>query len=104
MQKYDVVTIYDKEFKVFHSIEQAKCVPYRTFYRTLSQCYDHPSDVKQKVYSEWCEWFEKMGSKKYGVYSANCHRFTMGGEVKFLGGMYYVYISRTRQELIPMEY
>lgn len=104
MTKYDIITIHGEEFKVYHSIEQAKCVPYRTFYRTLYQCYDKCSSKKHEYYKKWCDWFNKMGSTKYGVYSANRHYFTMGGEVTFLGGQYYVYISKTRQELIPMEF
>ena len=110
MTKYDVINIHGHEFKCFHSIDQAKRVPYLPSYRTLSDAYTVPSKIKQEKYNMWCEWFKKMGATRYGVYSANRYRFTMGGEIKFLGAWYYVYISwNTKEktelnELIPMEY
>lgn len=110
MQKYYVVTIWDKEFKVFHSINQAKCVPYLPYYPSLYDVYDSPSECKIKAWNGWCEWFKKMNSNNFGVYSYNKYYFTIGGTVEFLGGKFYVYISYDRKNdkehnlLIPIEY
>ena len=110
MQKYDVVTLYHKEFKVFHSISQAKCVPYLPKYPTLYEVCANPTPVKIERWNDWCEWFGFMNSADYGVYSFNPYCFTIAGTVEFLGGMYYVYSSEDRQRkreanfLFPMEY
>ena len=110
MQKYDVVTIYDKEFKVYHSINQAKGVPYLPAYPSLFDVYDVPSEAKVRTWNMWCEWFNKVGSTNFGVYSYNNYYFTIGGTIKFLGGEFYVYITYNRKGkkecniLIPIEY
>lgn len=110
MQKYDSVTLYDKEFKVYHSINQAKCVPYLPYYPSIFDVYTNITEAKITRWCEWCDWFQAMHSDNFGVYSYNPYYFTIGGTVEFLGGMYYVYSCEDRRNkkecniLIPMEY
>ena len=69
---------------------------------TITDVYKRPSSAKQYHYQKWCEWFEKMHGMDYGVYSYNCHTFTMVGRIFWNERWYKVYISKARQEMMPM--
>ena len=98
------VTINGETFTVIPSIKSALTVPYSFRYKQIKDCYKKASVDKRTKYAHWITWFEKMGSTKYGIYTYNKYVFTMGGIIDYVGEKYYVYITPTRNELIPMEH
>lgn len=77
-------------------------------YRTLEDCYDHPSKIKRVIYNDWLEWLDELildnpTDYKFGqltVLSYNCYTFILGVEVyNKLGELIgHLYITKTRQE------
>lgn len=70
--------------------------------RDLSDCYARPSVVKQAIYDNWSRWFVYCNSTQFGVRSYNTNMFTIEGIVEHEGTTYYVYISKTREEIYPI--
>lgn len=81
-------------------------------YKTLTDCYKKPSDIKRSIWRQWGSWLLQVDKKVdrnvtnmwFGslvVVSYNCMMFTLGCNVynndfKLIG---YLYITKTRQEL-----
>lgn len=103
MERYEFHDVGGYVFKVYTDKDYARTVPSLDGVRTLYQCYESPSSAKQYHYEKWCEWFTRMHGMQYGVYSFNCHNFTMTGRIFWKEKWFLVYISKSRQELIPME-
>ena len=99
-----VATIHGETFVVFPSVMYSPITPRLEQYGTLDDAYKCPSDEKRRAYNYWVDWFKSMGSPKYGIYSANCHKFSMCGLITIEGEEYYVYISKSRRLLIPLEH
>ena len=102
MSKAYTMKLNGQSFVLFESRRDAISIPYSYRYKTFKEAYKRPSVEKQKEYEKWCKWFQEMGSEKYGIYTYNRYVFTMGGIIEIEGFKYYAYISRTRNELIPM--
>ena len=76
-------------------------------YRSLFDCYNRPSDIKQYIWNQWIDWslqFDENATDLWlgalTVVSYNCRMISLGCNVynrhyEFIG---YLYITKTRQE------
>ena len=73
--------------------------------KTLDSCYDRPSYTKERIWDFWSQWFNELGTFYYGIKSYNCMMFTIEGVayVPELDTDCYIYITKTRQEVYPIE-
>lgn len=71
------------------------------FNRDLNDCYVHPSSRKQAIWRNWLYWARMLpGSCQLAVSSFNCNFFTiMGLWCREDGKKYFLYITKTRQEI-----
>ena len=70
---------------------------------TLDDCYERPSVYKFDIYNSWMNWGYKNGVEYFGISSYNCMMFTLSGLYTDNNGQqYYMYITKTRQELTPI--
>lgn len=82
-------------------IENATTTNTNDNFKSLYQCYDHPSFAKIGIYDDWYDWFAKNGSRNYdhGVESYNCMQFTYGGFIEIDGILYRAHITKSYNRL-----
>lgn len=70
-------------------------------YDYLHDCYNRPSDTKVKINNYWRNLLYNEVDEviSYGVSGYNCNFFTLNAIVKINGVKYYLYITKTRQEI-----
>ncbi len=82
-------------FEVMKPIES----PRQRTRKDLHECYDKPSEIKQRIFWEWRHFcinaFEDLDN--FGIESYNGFMFTLGWNTS--DGQYYV--TKTRQEFYP---
>ena len=101
MRKY--IELNNKTFKVIKV--KGKLRPFR--FRTLTDCYAKPSNVKLSIYSDWADWLIELNNISTDIWfnpmtvlSYNIRVFTLGCDVynnknQLIGQLY---ITKTRQE------
>ena len=79
MTKY--TTINGVEFETYKSkYTQGLIDNHKT--KTLWQCYEKPSKIKESIYYDWLEWFEQTDNVyEFGITSSCWNNFTLGGIV-----------------------
>jgi len=70
-------------------------------YDNIYNCYDRPSGTKVNIYNHYYDLLNENTDEviKYGVGGYNCFMFTINAIVKIDGVNYYVYITKTRNEM-----
>lgn len=70
-------------------------------YDDLKNCYERPSDTKIKIDNYWRNLIFNECDEviRYGVKGYNCNFFTLNAIVKIDGVKYYLYITKTRNEI-----
>lgn len=64
--------------------------------RSIWDCYDKPSKIKEEIYEEWRNWFVRdCDSYLFGVCSYNGHFFTINGLITVNEKTYYLVITRS---------
>ena len=74
------------------------------FSRDLTDCYEHPSSRKQAIWNNWLCWARMLpGSCQLGISSFNVNFFTISGLwCREDGKKYFLYITKTRQEIFEV--
>lgn len=70
--------------------------------KELYNCYDRPSATKAYIFNAWRDWASELNGW-LDVDSYNCMMFTLKGEIDIENVRYYVYITKTRQEIYNIE-
>ena len=72
-----------------------------TRYDDLMSCYGRPSDTKININDYWRNLIYDECDEviKYGVSGHNANFFTLNAIVKINGVKYYLYITKTRNEI-----
>lgn len=68
----------------------------------LYDCYKRPSEAKREIYEYWLLWACRSGVKNFGIESYNSMMFTLSGKIEIKGKKYWLYITKTRQELFEI--
>ena len=70
-------------------------------YDSIFTCYARPSYIKVNIYNHYYDVLRDNTDEiiKYGVGGYNCFMFTINAIVKINGVKYYVYITKTRNEI-----
>lgn len=77
MTKY--TTINGVEFET-HKSKLPQDLIYNHKTKTLWQCYEKPSKIKESIYYDWLEWFDQTENVySFGITSYNVFNFTLGG-------------------------
>lgn len=96
-----VMEINGENFTIMKSISSFS-FHYNTF-KDIYSCYEKPSEIKLSIYKDWEKWFNELNCYDFGIISYNGWMFTCGGIIKIDGQMYYIYITKTRQEIYAIE-
>lgn len=73
----------------------------RLNYDSIYNCYSRPSDTKIYIYNKYYNLLLENTDDviRYGVGGYNCFMFTLNAIVKIDGVLYYVYITKTKNEI-----
>lgn len=98
MKKNQIIILGNEEFK-FKGVISKEDLKDKTF-KGLYECYDRPSDTKTRIYVEWSSRIYDLGNMlKFGISSYNVNMFTLHSILKVDNKIYYIYITKTRQEV-----
>ena len=90
-----------KEFRIGNEVFTFK--HNGTFYancgRAIFACYERPSKIKVGIYEYWADWANENNVFDFGISSYNTNMFTLSGKIIIDGGLYALYITKTRQEI-----
>lgn len=94
------MTINGVDFEVLKPFKQGaeKIVYYSN--RTLTDCYERPSQAKRSIYHWWEEWYYSLpiididiNATSFGVHSFNSMMFTLTFPITINGKQYHCYIT-----------
>ena len=103
MRKNQVIILGNEEFK-FKGVISREDLKDKTF-RGIYQCYTKPSTAKIKIFLEWASKIYDIDNDflKFGISSYNVNMFTLHSILKVDNKSYYIYITKTRQEIYEIE-
>lgn len=95
--------IGNEEFKIKGTMLHSTAIS--KIYDDFDKCYSRPSDDKKKINKYWYELLCNNCDSvlDYGVCGYNCHLFSLNAIIKIKNKMYYVYITKTKQEIYELE-
>lgn len=99
MRKYNrIINIGNENFKLIKDIkiEDIKNRDYKHIY----SCYDRPSNTKISIFNKWYDiLLNNCNVIFYGICSYNCNMFSLNAIIEIENQKYYIYITKTRQEI-----
>lgn len=102
MRKNQTIILGNEDFK-YKGVISKEDLKYKSF-KGLYECYNRPSDTKTRIYIEWSSRIYDLGNMlKFGINGYNCHMFTLHSILKVDTKDYYIYITKTRQEIYEIE-
>lgn len=73
---------------------------YKSRYEDLENCYGRPSSIKIRINNYWRDTiYSNCKVIRYGVCGYNCNMFSLNAIVEIDNNMYYLYITKTRNEI-----
>lgn len=69
----------------------------------LLNYYAKPSEIKQAIWRDWCDWATQNGDAYIRVRSANPNFFTIEGLLEYKDKYYVIDITATHNWLFPIE-
>ena len=98
MKKNQIMKLGEEEFK-FKGVINMQDLKGLKFDR-LESCYNRPSQAKISIYNTWYNTITNDSDILcFGVGSHNCNIFTINSIIKLHNKKYYIYITKTRQEI-----
>lgn len=92
--------INGENFKIMKPISSFSL--YTGQFKDITECYNRPSQIKQAIFDDWVQWSCEAECEEFGIVGYNGFMFTLGGLIVLSGKMYYIYITKTRQEIYPI--
>ena len=95
--------IENESFDYKGTMSYSKAISYN--YDDFDDCYLRPSEIKKRINNYWKNFFEKNCDSViyYGVRGYNSNMFTLNAIIIIKNIMYYVYITKTKQEIYYLE-
>ena len=99
MIKYNIMKLGEEEFK-FKGVSNKENLKSKTF-KSIYQCYAKPSKIKINIFLEWVSKIYDIDNNFliFGIDSYNTNMFTLHSILKIDNKNYYIYITKTRQEI-----
>lgn len=99
-----IIKIGNEDFKLKNKIMNNEDTYYLSF-SDIYECYKKPSSIKVRVYNYYRDLlYNNCEVIKYGVKGYNCNMFSLNAIVKIEEEYYYIYITKTKNEIYKINW
>ena len=104
MKKLKVMNIGNEDFTLKNKILNQNDI-YWCSYNDIYECYSRPSNEKVNIYNYWRDLiYNNCEVVNYGIRGYNCNMFSLNAIVRIEEEYYYIYITKTKNEIYKINW